>query len=301
LRAGSGGLLPVIISRLEGGLGNQMFQYAAGLRLAMARNTQLKLDLSGLDDPTIRTPRSYELDAFAITAELAGPSDIEAIMARSGGLVARLMARWSRDRSRTAAVERTFCFDPQVLLLPDGVCLRGYWQSERYFEDASDLVREELTFRTTAVGLNAETLNAIAACNSVSLHVRRGDYITDPAVYAMHGVCSADYYHRAVEHMRERVADPTFYLFSDEPEWVRENLDLGDSVRLVDHNGAENGFEDLRLMSRCAHHIIANSTFSWWGAWLNPSPDKIVVAPKRWFADESIDSSDLLPESWVKL
>jgi hypothetical protein len=291
----------VIISRLEGGLGNQMFQYAAGLRLATARNTRLKLDLSGLDDPTIRTPRSYELDAFAVTAELASPSDIEPIMARSGGLIGGLAARWPRDRSRPATVERTFCFDPQVLLLPDGVCLRGYWQSERYFEDVSDLVREELTFRASAVGRNAETLKEIAACNSVSLHVRRGDYMTDPAVYAMHGVCSIDYYHHAVDHIRERVANPTFYLFSDEPEWVRENLDLGGSVRLVDHNGPEDGSEDLRLMSRCAHHIIANSTFSWWGAWLNPGPDKIVIAPKRWFADDSLDTSDLLPASWVKL
>jgi len=291
----------VIISRLKGGLGNQMFQYAAGLRLAMARNTLLKLDLSGLDDPTVRTPRSYELDAFAITAELADPSDIEAITARSGGLVSRLLARWSRDRSGTAAVEQTFCFDPQVLSLPDGAYLRGYWQSEHYFEDASDLVREELTFRSSAVGLNAEALKEITACSSVSVHVRRGDYLTDPAVYAMHGVCSVDYYRHAIDYIRERVSSPIFYLFSDEPEWVRENLDLGDSVRLVDHNSAKDGFEDLRLMSRCAHHIIANSTFSWWGAWLNHSPNKIVVAPKRWFADESMDTSDLLPESWVKL
>lgn len=291
----------MIISRLEGGLGNQMFQYAAGLRLAAARNTRLQLDLSGLDDPTIRTRRSYELDTFAVTAKLASPSNVEAIVASSGGLLGQLAARWSRDRSRPAAVERTFGFDPQVLLLPDGVCLRGYWQSERYFEDVPDLVREELRFRSSAVGRNAETLKEIAACNSVSLHVRRGDYMTDPAVYAMHGVCSIDYYQRAVAYIVDQISNPTFFLFSDEPDWVRENLDLCASVRLVDYNGPAAGSEDLRLMSRCAHHIIANSTFSWWGAWLNPSPDKIVVAPKQWFADGARDTSDLLPASWVKL
>lgn len=301
MRARPAGSLLVIISKLEGGLGNQMFQYAAGLRLATARNARLKLDLSGLDDPTLRTPRSYELGTFALTAEFASPGEVEAFMTRGGGLFGRLASRWSRDRSRRAALERTFCFDPQVLLLPDDVCLRGYWQSERYFEDVSDLIRAELTFRASATGRNAETLEEIAACSSVSLHVRRGDYLTDPAVYAMHGVCSVDYYHRAVGCIRDRVSNPIFYLFSDDPEWVRENLDLGDPVRLVDQNGVDAGFEDLRLMSRCAHHIIANSTFSWWGAWLNPNPDKIVVAPKRWFAEDSLDTSDLLPASWVKL
>jgi len=291
----------VIISRLEGGLGNQLFQYAAGRRLADARNTALELDVSGLDDPTVRTPRSYELGAFAIRAELASPGEIDAIATRGGSAVSRLLGCRARTRSRRAASERTFRFDPEVLALPDGVYLRGYWQSERYFEDASDRIRQDLRFRAPATGGNAEILKEIAEQRSVSLHVRRGDYLTDPAVLAMHGVCSLDYYHRAVDYIRRNVPDPTFYLFSDDPGWVRENLDLRDRVRLLDHNGVDAPAEDLRLMSRCAHHIVANSTFSWWGAWLNPDPHKIVIAPERWFADESIDTSDLLPASWVKL
>jgi len=291
----------VIITRLEGGLGNQLFQYAAGRRLAAARNVPLKLDVSKLADPTVRTPRCYELGAFSIRAPLASRSEIEANIAGAGGAVGRLLARRSKARSTQAASERGFRFDPEVLALPDGVYLSGYWQSERYFEDVADLIREELAFRTPATGRNAEISKEIADHHSVSLHVRRGDYLTDPAVYAMHGVCSIDYYHRAVDFIRKRVSDPTFYLFSDDPQWVRENLDLRDRVRLLDHNGIDAGVEDLRLMSRCAHHIIANSTFSWWGAWLDPDPDKIVIAPKRWFADDSIDTADLLPASWVKL
>ena len=141
----------------------------------------------------------------------------------------------------------------------------------------------------------------IAACNAVSLHVRRGDYAADPVVTSMHGLCPLDYYDRAVEYVLGRVSDPAFFLFSDDPDWVREHLKLRGSVSVVDHNGPDSGSEDLRLMSLCRHHIIANSTFSWWGAWLDPRPDKLVIAPKRWFADESLDTSDLLPAGWVKL
>ncbi len=291
----------MIISRLVGGLGNQMFQYAAGLRLASARNTQLKLDLSAFEDRTIRTPRCYELGAFAVTAELADPEEIAALVERGDRLLGRLAARWSHGRFSSPALERAFHFDPGVLSLADGVVLRGYWQSERYFADAADQVRREFCWKRDPAGKNAAMIADITNCNSVSLHVRRGDYLTNPDAHEMHGVCSIDYYQRAVAYIVDRVSDPTFFLFSDEPDWVRENLDLRASVRLVDHNGPDAGSEDLRLMSRCSHHIIANSTFSWWGAWLNPNSDKIVVAPKQWFADDSLDTSDLLPASWVKL
>jgi len=291
----------MIISRLVGGLGNQMFQYAAGLRLASARNTELKLDLSAFDEQTMQTPRSYELGAFAVTAELASPEEVAALVKGSGRLLGRLATRWSRDRFSSRAVERAFHFDPGVLSLSDGVVLRGYWQSERYFSDVADRVRREFCWKREPTGTNAAMIADIARCNSVSLHIRRGDYLTNPDAREMHGVCSVDYYQRAVAHIVDRVSDPTFFLFSDEPDWVRENLELRASVRLVDHNGPDAGSEDLRLMSRCSHHIVANSTFSWWGAWLNPNPEKIVIAPKQWFADDSIDTSDLLPASWVRL
>jgi hypothetical protein len=179
--------------------------------------------------------------------------------------------------------------------------LDGYWQSERYFADVSDRLRSEFTFKASAAGRNAEIAGEIAAVNAVSLHVRRGDYATNPAMTAMHGICPIDYYDRAVEFVIERVADPVFFLFSDDPDWVREHLKIDWAVVVVEHNDSDTGHEDLRLMGLCRHHVIANSTFSWWGAWLNPSPEKIVVAPKRWFAEDSIDTSDLLPADWVTL
>jgi hypothetical protein len=291
----------VIITRLKGGLGNQLFQYAAGFRLAAVRNVELKLDLSEFDNRKYRTPRSYELVVFEITAEHAAARDIASISTSSRRSIRRWLPERFRSHSSTAVFERQFQFDPEVLSLPDGVIMDGYWQSERYFAEVADLVREEFSFKQPAAGKNVDVAAEISACNAVSLHVRRGDYAADAVAMSTHGVCPLDYYYRAVEYVTERVSEPVFFLFSDDPDWVRENLKLSGPVSLVDHNGADAGSEDLRLMSRCAHHIIANSTFSWWGAWLNPSPKKIVVAPKQWFADDSLDTSDLLPSNWVKL
>jgi len=291
----------MVITKLKGGLGNQLFQSAAGLRLAFTRKATLKVDLSALDNPGSFAPRSYEMGGFRFSAEIADPSEVAAQAEPAPRGLRRLFSRWRNASAGSPAIERHFCFDPDVLSLPDGVCLEGYWQSERYFSDAADRVRKEFSFRNPPVGKNAEILNEVAACNSVSLHVRRGDYVTNPETNATHGVCSIDYYYRAIDFIRERVSNPSFFLFSDEPKWVRENLEFDGSTTVVDHNGPDAGCEDLRLMSHCQHHIIANSSFSWWGAWLNPNRNKIVVAPEHWFADGLRDTSDLIPETWVKL
>jgi hypothetical protein len=265
------------------------------------RNVDLKLDLSEFENPNYRTARSYELSVFEITAEHTVADDVASISTSAWRSIRRCFPERFRSRSGTAAIERHFQFDAAVLSLPDNVVMDGYWQSERYFADVAELVRGELSFKQPAAGRNAEVAAEISTCNAVSLHVRRGDYAADPVVMSMHGVCPLDYYYRAVEYVVERVSDPVFFLFSDDPDWVRDHLKLHGSVRAVDHNGPDSGCEDLRLISQCDHQIIANSTFSWWGAWLNPNPHKIVVAPNQWFADESLDTSDLLPASWVKL
>jgi hypothetical protein len=287
----------VIITRLQGGLGNQMFQYAAGLRLAAARQTKLKLDLTLLDARSGGTPRHYELDRFRISAERATPEEMETLLAKRP-LAARISRRLDR---RAAARERHYHYDPAVARLPDGTCLEGYWQSERYFADAAARVREEFSFAREPSGRDAELAREIARRAAVSLHVRRGDYAANATTRAFHGLCPIDYYRRAAAYVSERVRDPLFVLFSDDPEWTRTHLDLGGDAIAIDHNGPQGGPEDLRLMSLCRHHVIANSTFSWWGAWLNPDPEKIVIAPERWFEDGARDTSDLLPGRWVKL
>jgi hypothetical protein len=291
----------VIVTRLKGGIGNQLFQYAAGFRLASVRNAELKLDCSMFENVEFRTPRSYELGVFDLTAEIATAEDVSSALASARQPIHRRLLERFRSPAGGAATERHFHFDPEVLSLPDNTIMDGYWQSERYFCDVADRVRREFSFAQAATGRNAELFSEIAECDSVSLHVRRGDYAADPATRATHGVCSLDYYDRAVTYVVERVSEPVFFLFSDDPQWVRDHLKVRGSVKIVDHNGLDSGSEDLRLMARCRHHVIANSTFSWWGAWLDPNPDKIVVAPRQWFADDSLVTTDLLPASWVKL
>ena len=205
-------------------------------------------------------------------------------------------------------VERAFSFDPAVLGLPDGSHLVGFWQSERYFADRADVIRQDFEMRDAPSGRNRSWLGVIGAARpAVSIHVRRGDYVTSPA----HAPCSPDYYREAVRVMEERLRAPdgpratasSYFVFSDEPEWARAHLTLEGKdreVHFVQHNDTTSqSHEDLRLMRACDHHIIGNSTFSWWAAWLNPSPDKIVVAPQPWFPGRRLDTRDLLPEGWL--
>jgi hypothetical protein len=287
----------MIITRLQGGLGNQMFQYAAGLALAAARTAQLKLDLTLFDVRDGRTARRYALDCFRVSAARTTPEELEALQSKRP-LAARISQRLD---PRAAARERHFHYDPEVARLPDDSCLEGYWQSERYFEHAAARVRQEFTFAREPSGRNAELARELAACAAVSVHVRRGDYVSDPATRAAHGLCSLDYYRCATAYVAARVREPVFVWFSDDPDWTRAHLDLGPAAIVVDHNAAHDGAEDMRLMSLCRHHVIANSTFSWWGAWLNADPHKIVIAPERWFPDRARDTRDLLPRRWVTL
>ena len=138
-------------------------------------------------------------------------------------------------------------------------------------------------------------------CNSVSVHIRRGDYISNKDTNALLGVCPMDYYDRAIAYIVERVVNPCFYFFSDDIAWVRRTFSLPFQSRFVDHNSGRQSFNDMRLMSLCRHHIIANSSFSWWGAWLGRNGDKTVIAPRRWFRRDIMDLKDLCPDSWVLL
>lgn len=290
----------MVITSLRGGLGNQLFQVAAGIRLAAVHGTVLKLDLSPLEDETFFTPRSYELAPFWIDVAEASAAEVEALAgSRRKRLLAWLPGR-ARSQADTAANERHFHFDSDVLCLDDDVCLRGYWQSERYFADAATLVRKALRFKEPATARNAELAAEIAGPSAVSLHVRRGDYVSNPSAREIHGLCTLDYYQRAVAILCEQVVDPFFYIFSDEPDWVRANLRVDAPFAIIDHNGTDACHEDMRLMSLCAHHIIANSSFSWWGAWLGANSEKIVIAPERWFAVSDRDTRDVVPEAWTR-
>lgn len=288
----------MIVVRLIGGLGNQLFQYALGRQLAEIHRTELKLDILGFETYKLH---AYSLQPFDIQKHFASAAEVAALTELRHNPVARLFGRKPRPAKTHIIEKKGLSFDPSILRLPDGVYLDGYWQSERYFAAIAPRIRREFVVLPPQTGLNLETARQIAGTEAVSLHIRRGDYVTNPKTNQIHGTCDLDYYARAVSHLADRVANPHFFVFSDDPAWVGQNLRLSWPVTYVSHNDAASNYEDLRLMSQCRHHILANSTFSWWGAWLNPRADKIVVAPREWYKSTKYDTSALVPEAWQRL
>lgn len=291
-----------MIVNIIGGLGNQMFQYAAGRALALERGIPLRLDISGFANYGLH--QGFELQrVFACPAEIAGAQEIKEILGwQSSLLMRRLLAKpaMSLFRHPGLVVEPHFHYWQGIKEVPADSYLIGYWQSERYFRDAAQTIRDDFTFRIPMSSRNAALAEQIRQANAVSLHVRRGDYVKNLKTAATHGLCSLDYYRAAIRYIAERADHPTFFVFSDDMPWVREHLNIEYPCIYVDHNQGAESHNDMRLMSLCDHHIIANSSFSWWGAWLNPKADKMVVAPERWFANQT-DVRDLLPPNWVRL
>ena len=298
----------MIVVRMKGGLGNQMFQYAAGRRLALRRGTDLRLDVSfHLKERGNATPRPFLLDRFNIAGSLIEGRELMDYMDRDLPWYKRPLNwaayAWTKDwvlESPRAFVERDQNFEPTVLDLPDGTYLSGYFQTERYFADIGEQLKKELTVRSPMDARNEEMAERIAEEGSVCLHVRRGDYYSNEACRSVHAVDLTDYYSKAISLLRSRAEGLHFFIFSDEPDWVRRHFGLGDDCTVVAVNGPDEPEQDLRLMSLCRHFIIANSSFSWWGAWLSTNPDKVVIAPQRWFLDDR-NVKDRCPDSWIRL
>jgi hypothetical protein len=296
----------MIIVRLWGGLGNQMFQYAMARRLAYVNGDILKLDTGWFGrQARVDTPRQYELSVFALAADIAAGGEsrrLRGVDIRQWPKVAkRLLAAAGHAAPKSYVLERHFQFDPEILCLKGDVYLDGYWQSEKYFLDAADVIRNDFTLKSPPDAANAVVLREIEGCVSVSLHFRRGDYVTNANAASNHGTASLDYYAAAIEAITARVPAQHFFVFSDDQEWVKRNFKIDFPVTYIEGNGAEKAYEDMRLMSACRHHIIANSSFSWWGAWLGANSDKIVTAPRRWFQNSNADTRYLLPEGWLQL
>jgi hypothetical protein len=290
----------MIITKLIGGLGNQMFQYAAGRRAAYANDTLLKLDITGYENQGGMTPREYVLNVFEIKEDFAEESEI--IKLKDISIIKKLFNKiWPLFQNASYIREKFSYFDPKILKINDNSYLDGYWGSEKYFIDIEKIIRKEFTFKNRPDSVNQKMISRINDCNSVSIHIRRGDYVKDKKTNIFHGVCNLKYYLISVALITNRVNNPKFFIFSDDPLWARQNLHLEFPSVYIDHNVGRKDYEDMRLMSKCKHNIVANSSFSWWGAWLNQNPNKIVVAPKKWFRDKSIDTKDLIPESWIKI
>lgn len=291
----------MITVELAGGLGNQMFQYAAAYALAAREGVACKVDLRLYSDPGAR---AYELDQFIAQPKLATPDDLPKPLGRLRNRVVRRLERYGLSGwqgKRPWFIERgAFSYDERFARLRDPVHLIGHFQSERYFSDIADEVRASFTFREKPSSENDALIAAMQRVNAVSIHVRRGDYVTNMAANRFHGTCDEDYYGRAIRLAASRLAEPEFFVFSDDSDWARAKLQFSHPTTFVTHNIGAAASQDMRLMSHCRHHIIANSSFSWWGAWLNPRADKLVIAPQRWVRDPSVDTRGVTPPTWLR-
>ena len=297
----------MIIVKLMGGLGNQMFQYAAARRLALRHGTEVAFDGSYFEAcPVGDTVREYALHHFSIAARFATPREIAETSGLCNGIWTKTLLEMRRVTGLTRYSNNLFRepqsgFCPEVLGLPDNVYLAGYWHSERYFADVGATIRQELTVRSALAGRNQELAARLASSESVFMHFRRGDYVESAKTAAFHGVLPLGYYQQALDTLRARVSHPRLFIFTDDPQWVRQHVAFSVPFEVVDHNPPRHGYEDLRLMSLCRHAIIANSSFSWGGAWLMQNPDKIVIAPRQWFAEASMNPTELTPPGWMRI
>jgi len=290
----------MIIIKLMGGLGNQMFQYALGRHLSIRHNTLLKLDLSFLLDRSRKpdfTYRNYDLDIFPVSPVFA--NYFESLNGESPRYKKYIKTGLNLLRLNpfTVVQEKTFNFDEKILRTPDNCYFVGYWQSEKYFKEIERTIRDDFS-------LGAEpdrTLsNLILSSESVCLNVRRGDFVTNPVTNKHHGVCNAGYFYKAIDTMKKFTEKPTIFVFSDDIVWCKENLSFEDPTVFVTHDYAGRKFEKyLKLMSQCKYFIIPNSSFGWWAAWLSRFPQKKVIAPRNWFANTDLNTVDLLPDDWI--
>jgi hypothetical protein len=189
----------------------------------------------------------------------------------------------------------------EIKTLKPFVYFSGYWQTELYFEEIESVIKKTFEFNKKLISIkNIETIKEINKVQSVSLHVRRGDYVSDPGAKLVHGgICTIYYYKRAIQTIQSIVkGNIFFYIFTDDIEWVKNNL-ISNKMIIVDWNRGDESWQDMMLMSRCKHNIIANSSFSWWGAWLNTNKEKIVIAPEKWF--NTMPAFDIIPENWIRI
>lgn len=285
----------MFIVKIDGGLGNQLFQYALGKNLASLNNTELKLDISSFKN---NPARHYCLNYLNIKENFASSVEIDSF--KKTGLK-KLIDKLKSYKFQSIIAEKSSCFDSDILKLKNNKYLIGYWQSEKYFKPIENTIRKEFKLKDINENRLNPTLSHIYNTDSASLHVRRTDYLTDKH-QKIYEQISLDYYQEAINKIAGIYNKLNFFIFSDDIEWVKDNLKVPFNIPMHFVSGI--GFtdpEELFLMSQCKHNIIANSSFSWWGAWLNENPNKIVIAPKKWFADTSKNNSDLIPPTWIKL
>ena len=283
----------MIISHIIGGMGNQFFQYAAGRALSIRHSTPLKLDIHDFAEYELRR---FELGNFPTQFSLATEEDTRLLKPATN--LAKALQYLRSKKNRTYHRERHFHYDPGFKKIGAETYLKGNFQSQKYFQDIRPVLLQELAVPENKIGKVSDLGKQIKNENSVSVHIRRTDY-TKPVFLEYHGLCTAAYYREAIDHLRKADPDCRFYFFSDDIDWAQNEIPV-ENATYVSGNIANTHYEDFYLMQCCRHNIIANSSFSWWAAWLNSFPGKTVIAPRKWFGPSGpADTQDIIPETWI--
>lgn len=271
----------MIIVRLAGGLGNQMFQYAFGRTLSIRHNIPLKIDTSFLERRDLYLGfvyRNYELDIFNTIKDFESNYDVE---------VFEQDLRYNQEM-----------VDNISRLTDSNIKIEGYFQSVKYFEEFESTIKSDFTFNNLVDDGDDKIksmLSDIRDSNSVMINIRRTDFLNGD----FHCVLGLDYINKGVDIIKSKIDNPKYFIFSDDIEWCQENIKL-DNMVIVDHSYKGDRFSYyLQLMKECKNFIIPNSSFAWWAAWLSDNDDKIIIAPEKWLNDDSISTEDLVPKSWI--
>ena len=287
-----------IIVRLQGGLGNQMFQYAFGRALSKRSGMALYFDPSSLNS---KKNRGYQLGSFILSAHAADYEKIQSLITPHFLFHKKLwkILKIPFKYADTHILEKDFSYNEDIAHRRTSAYFDGYWQTEKYFSDCKEIIRRDFSFREEEVLRRHVLFEEVLNSNSVSIHIRRGDYVKNPRYRKLLYVCKLEYYKNAMKYLGERFENLTFYIASDDHEWVKNNFKLSKHIKLID---SRSSLYDFYIMSRCKHNIISNSSFSWWGAWLNPNRNKQVLAPNIWFNScAKINFRDIVPNSWTKI
>lgn len=282
----------MIIIRQQGRLGNQLFQYG----LYRSLEEMGKLVFLDCEHP-INLSEKNQLDLFPkVNYRKADREESEKIGNCKRNLYNRIYRKLKCPPKKSHYMEKEGD-DLSVLVQLEDRYLDGFWQSEKYFLGIRDRLLQELEFPKLEDKKNLEWIERMREINSVSIHVRRGDYVSPKYIKNYGGICTAEYYQRAIQYIERKVLDPYFFIFTDEPEWIEQNFELPENMLCIANNKERNSYIDMQLMSNCKHNIIANSSFSWWGAWLNQNEDKIVVMPSKW--QNSRENRDIVCQGWI--
>lgn len=282
----------MIIVKLMGGMGNQMFQYALHLAF-LAQGKEVKLDRSKFSHIDEHRDCFLDFDCFNLKYELCTKKEARKYVLGTS-VSARILMKLFGDR-KTHFYEKTDReYDPSVMQIEEGY-LDGYWQSWKYFQDIEQEIKKTFQFKNELTGTNKQIEKQIQNTNSVSIHIRRGDYVKLQGIYG--NICTMEYYNQAINLINQIVQRPTFYFFSNDIEWVKKTFGNKDNYVYIEENGENKGYIDMRLMSTCKHQIIANSSFSWWAAYLNNNVERKVICPSRWVNTK--ETPDVYCNEWI--